>query len=165
MNRERKASLQVRSPWRGLCVSTLSMALMTLQGTAGASAMEGVLRGSFDHPDVMVLDRPVLAGMRLRTGLGALASQADPGIVLTLRRALGTDLGLRKSIADSQAARAGVWSAMAAYVPTINGTVARSYFKDTTLSGRQTSETMSLDASVTLLDMGTRYFGVKRAKA
>ncbi|PHP64529.1 hypothetical protein CSC94_23945, partial [Zhengella mangrovi] len=39
------------------------------------------------------------------------------------------------------------------------------YFKDTTLSGRQTSETMSLDASVTLLDMGTRYFGVKRAKA
>lgn len=129
-----------------------------------ASAAEAELRGSFENPRIMHFDRPVLAQARIRSGLGSLASQGDPAFQMTLRRALDHDIGLRKSIAESHASRQGVWSAMAAYVPTVNATATHSHFRD---SGtvRKRSQTLSLDASVTLLDMGTRFHGVKRAKA
>ncbi len=128
------------------------------------------LRGSIDLPVVRYENRPILMHSRLRNSFASTRDEGADSVESALYLALSFDPVLRQTLADSHAARADLWIARAAFLPKVSASLGRSRGTDIISSARSSTrvdeeDVLSLDLTYPLFTSGSRYYGVKRARA
>ncbi|MCA0405851.1 MAG: TolC family protein [Proteobacteria bacterium] len=133
---------------------------LPLRGAAEAVVSSAPLLRGARTPETMPLSQPSPAD----TGLPGIASLRD-----AMDASLGQSYGLRAALAESEAAKARVYKAMAAYGPTINGNFDTRRERTLTTIGAgkdaESARVASLSVNMPLYTSGARSNALNRARS